>query len=64
MPVSFAFPTFSDTFVAFFGMMADGSMPRAYLSTLQPLMLGVVMSAFLGVGLGTVWGCGAPGNGC
>ena len=53
IPVSFAFPTFSDTIVAFFGLIADGSLASAYLSTLQPLVLGVVLSAFLGVGLGT-----------
>jgi ABC-type nitrate/sulfonate/bicarbonate transport system permease component len=43
IPVSFAFPTFSDTMIAFFGLIADGSMPSAYLSTLQPLVLGVVL---------------------
>ena len=52
IPVSFAFPTFSDTIVAFFGLIADGSLASAYLSTLQPLVLGVVLSAFPGVGLG------------
>jgi ABC-type nitrate/sulfonate/bicarbonate transport system permease component len=55
-PVSFAFPTFSDTAIAFFGLVADGSLPKAYLSTLQPLVLGVVLSAFLGVGIGTLCG--------
>ena len=49
IPVSFAFPTFSDTLIAFFGLIADGSMASAYLSTLQPLLLGVVLSAFIGV---------------
>jgi NitT/TauT family transport system permease protein len=37
-------------------MIADGSMPRAYLSTLQPLVIGVVASAVLGVGLGVLMG--------
>jgi ABC-type nitrate/sulfonate/bicarbonate transport system permease component len=55
-PVSFAFPTFSDTAIAFVGLIADGSLPKAYLSTLQPLVLGVVLSAFLGVGIGTLCG--------
>jgi ABC-type nitrate/sulfonate/bicarbonate transport system permease component len=60
IPVSFAFPTFSDTFMAFVGLIADGSLPKAYLSTLQPLVLGVVLSALLGVGIGTLCGLSRP----
>jgi NitT/TauT family transport system permease protein len=56
IPVSFAFPTFSDTLAAFFRMIADGSLPIAYVSTLQPLILGVTLSAFIGVGVGTLCG--------
>jgi ABC-type nitrate/sulfonate/bicarbonate transport system permease component len=62
IPVSFAFPTFFDTLAAFFGMIADGSLPKAYLSTLQPLILGVVLSALLGVGIGTVCGLSRAGE--
>jgi NitT/TauT family transport system permease protein len=56
IPINFALPPFSDTVAAFFSMIADGSMPRAYLSTLQPLAIGVVASAVLGVGLGVLMG--------
>jgi ABC-type nitrate/sulfonate/bicarbonate transport system permease component len=62
IPVSFAFPTFSDTMVAFVKLVADGSLPTAYLSTLQPLLLGVALSAFLGVGLGTLCGLSRAGE--
>ncbi len=56
IPVSFAFPTLGDTIVAFFSLIADGSLPRAYLSTLQPLVLGIVLSTLIGVGIGTLCG--------
>lgn len=62
IPVSFAFPTFSATVAAFLGLLADGSLPRAYLSTLQPLILGVVLSAILGVGIGTLCGLWRAGE--
>src|ERR671916_2794371 len=52
IPINPAFPPFSDTLLAFLAMIADGSLPRAYFITLQPLVLGVVISASLGVGLG------------
>jgi len=62
VPVSFAFPTFLDTATAFFGLIADGSLPAAYLSTLQPLVLGVVLSALIGVGVGTLCGLWRAGE--
>jgi NitT/TauT family transport system permease protein len=62
IPVSFAFPTFSDTMAAFVRMMADGSLVTAYGSTLQPLILGVVLATFAGVGIGTLCGLWRPGE--
>ncbi|BDA83332.1 ABC transporter permease [Aureimonas sp. SA4125] len=56
VPISFAFPPFSETLVAFVEMVADGSMAYAYFITLQPLVLGVAISGFLGVALGVAMG--------
>lgn len=56
IPINPAFPPFSDTFLAFVGMIADGSLPLAFASTLQPLAIGVVISATLGVALGVAMG--------
>ncbi len=60
IPINPAFPPFSDTFMGFVAMMADGSLPRAYLITLQPLVIGVLISATLGVGLGVLIGLKRP----
>jgi NitT/TauT family transport system permease protein len=54
IPINPAFPPFSDTLLAFAKMIADGSLPYAYFITLQPLVLGVAISATLGVAVG-VW---------
>jgi ABC-type nitrate/sulfonate/bicarbonate transport system permease component len=56
IPINFALPPFSRTVIAFGAMVVDGSMGRAYVSTLQPLVIGVLISALLGVGLGVVMG--------
>src|SRR5918995_4811391 len=56
IPINPAFPPFSDTLVAFLQMIGDGSLPVAYFITLQPLVLGVVISATLGVTLGVLIG--------
>jgi NitT/TauT family transport system permease protein len=62
IPISFAFPTFTATVGALFELTASGELPLAYVSTLQPLILGVVLSAFLGVGLGVLCGLWRPGE--
>ena len=51
-PISFAFPPFSKTFGALVGMIVDGSLPKAYLSTLQPLIIGIALCSIIGIGFG------------
>ena len=41
IPVSPTFPTFTATMGALFGMMADGSLLKAYGETLKPMIVGV-----------------------
>ena len=53
-PLSAAFPPFSQTFLAFVRMTADGSLAKAYLSTAQPLLIGFALCGIIGVGFG-VW---------
>lgn len=56
IPINLAFPPFSYTFEGFLGMIADGSLVRAFLITLQPLVIGVAASAALGIGAGVLMG--------
>ena len=51
-PVSAAFPPFSATLLALLEMVRDGSLLKAYLITLQPLALGIVVCAVAGIGFG------------
>ena len=51
-PVSLAFPPFSKTFLALVRITADGSLPKAYLSTLQPLLIGIAICGIAGIGFG------------
>lgn len=55
-PVSFAFPPFSKTLLALGAMIADGSLPRAYLVTLQPLLIGILVCGLVGIGFGIAMG--------
>ena len=52
IPVSYAFPTFLETMNALAAMTFDGSIFHAYAETLKPLVIGVAISTFLGIGLG------------
>ena len=56
VPINPAFPTFLETFAALLGLIRDGTLFTAYLSTLQPLLLGLIISAVMGVGLGVAMG--------
>jgi NitT/TauT family transport system permease protein len=56
IPINAAFPPFSETVVAFARMTADGSLPVAYLITMQPLVIGLIISATVGVSVGVLIG--------
>ncbi len=52
VPVSYAFPTFFESMAAMVTLTLDGTMFTAYAETLKPLVVGVIISAFLGIGVG------------
>ncbi|TCD15125.1 ABC transporter permease [Oricola cellulosilytica] len=52
IPVSYAFPTFVESMAALFRLAADGTLWTAYAETLQPLVVGVTISALLGIAIG------------
>jgi NitT/TauT family transport system permease protein len=56
VPISLAFPTFLETMTALFQMTVDGRMGRAYFQTLEPLVIGIGLSALVGVATGVVMG--------
>jgi NitT/TauT family transport system permease protein len=55
-PVSVAFPPFTNTLWAFLSMIGDGSLPKAYLSTLQPLIIGILVCGIAGIAFGVGMG--------
>jgi ABC-type nitrate/sulfonate/bicarbonate transport system permease component len=59
IPISYAFPSFSETLVALWAMLADFSLIRAFGLTLEPLALGLLISAVFGVAIGTAMGLNA-----
>jgi ABC-type nitrate/sulfonate/bicarbonate transport system permease component len=54
--LSAAFPSFSETFAALWGMIQDGSLGKAFAKTLEPLLIGLLISVFFGVILGVLMG--------
>lgn len=52
IPVSYAFPTFIESMSALAVMTFDGSIFVAYAETLKPLVVGILISAVLGITLG------------
>lgn len=52
VPVSYAFPTFIESMSALAQMTFDGSLFIAYGETLKPLIIGVAISAVLGISIG------------
>ncbi|MSO92683.1 MAG: ABC transporter permease subunit [Rhodospirillales bacterium] len=56
IPISLAFPTFGETVAALLALIADGSLIKAYASTLQPLLIGIAVSAVVGVAAGVGMG--------
>lgn len=56
LPVSPAFPGFLETMAATGEMIGDGSLFSALLITLQPLVIGLAISAVVGIGLGVAMG--------
>lgn len=56
VPISPAFPSFSETMVALGDLMADGSLFKAFRVTIEPLVLGLVISIVAGVALGVAMG--------
>jgi NitT/TauT family transport system permease protein len=56
VPISPAFPTFLETMEGLWSMLADLSLIKAFGITLQPLVIGLVLSALIGVGIGVAMG--------
>ena len=52
--VNYALPTFLESMKALIDMTISGLIFKAYADTLRPLVVGVLISAFIGIGIG-VW---------
>ena len=53
---NFAFPTFTATMAALWSMIADGSMGAAYLRTMEPLVIGLIISLTVWISAGVAMG--------
>ncbi|ADO42979.1 ABC transporter, permease component [Ketogulonicigenium vulgare Y25] len=53
---NFAFPTFTATMAAMAQMIGDGSMGRAFLRTMEPLVIGLAISLSVGISAGIAMG--------
>jgi NitT/TauT family transport system permease protein len=56
IPVSPTFPTFTVTLEALGGMIADGTLIKAYGETLKPMIVGIFLCGVMGVGFGLAMG--------
>ena len=56
IPISIAFPTFGETMTALYQMTMDGRMAKAYSFTIEPLVIGVGISATFGLVFGVTMG--------
>ncbi len=53
---NWAFPSFLETMTGLWEMIADGSLGAAYLRTLEPLVIGLVISLGIGISAGVAMG--------
>lgn len=60
IPLSPAFPTFLETMSGLSAIIADGTLSKAFLITLHPLVIGLAVSVLLGVALGVLMGLHEP----
>lgn len=52
IPVSYAFPTFLESMAALWRLAIEGTLWTAYAETLKPLVVGIAISAVIGIGVG------------
>ncbi len=52
IPVSYGFPTFFESMAALADMTMDGRLLDAYVDTLRPLVIGLIISSFIGIAVG------------
>jgi NitT/TauT family transport system permease protein len=51
-----AIPSFSATVKGLFMMLVDGTLPKAYVETLKPLVVGLILASTVGIGFGVTMG--------